>query len=103
MNESLAQNKGHMTESGDLPEPDLQTPEIKALSDIPEDWNYEETVATIEAIITQIETGELAIADVFEQFETAINQLQQCETFLNYHQQKVDLLIETLNDDENSY
>ena len=68
-----------------------------------EDWSYEETVMSIEAIISQIETGELPIADVFNQFETAVNHLQQCELFLSSHQQKVDLLIETLNDGDSVY
>ncbi|GEM_PF-764493 len=67
----------------------------------PEDWSYEETVTTIETIISQIETGELPIADVFNQFETAVNHLQQCESFLEHHEQKVNVLIETLNDGGN--
>lgn len=68
-----------------------------------ENWNYEETVTAIEVIISQIETGELPIADVFNQFETAVNHLQRCESFLSSHQQKVDLLIETLNDGDSAY
>lgn len=67
-----------------------------------EQWQYEETVATIEAIISQIETGELSLADVFSQFEAAVAHLQACESFLNYHQKKVDLLIETLTDEDST-
>jgi exodeoxyribonuclease VII small subunit len=62
----------------------------------PESWNYEATVAEVEAIIEKIEAGELDLAEVFEQFTAAIEYLRQCEVFLNQRQQQVDLLIETL-------
>lgn len=64
----------------------------------PPEWNYEATVAQVESIIAQIETGELELADVFEQFAAAVESLRQCESFLAERQQQVDLLIETLED-----
>ena len=64
----------------------------------PDGWNYEATIAEVETIIAQIESGELELADVFEQFAAAVAYLQQCDVFLNQHQQKMDLLIETLAD-----
>ncbi|NEO41845.1 MAG: exodeoxyribonuclease VII small subunit [Moorea sp. SIOASIH] len=71
------------------------------LSKIPsgETWNYEATVAKVETIIRQIETGELELAEVFDQFATAVEYLHQCEDFLAERQQKMDLLIETLTND----
>jgi exodeoxyribonuclease VII small subunit len=66
---------------------------------LPQNWSYEETVAEVEAIISRIELGELELAEVFDQFTTAVEQLRQCETFLNRQQQQVDLLIETLLDE----
>jgi exodeoxyribonuclease VII small subunit len=63
-----------------------------------DDWRYETTVKKIEAAIAQIESGELDLADVFEQFSAAIEDLRLCETFLSDRQQQVDLLIETLSD-----
>lgn len=65
---------------------------------LPPDWSYEATVMTIETIINRIELGELELADVFEQFTTAVEQLRHCETFLVRQQHQVDLLIETLLD-----
>lgn len=62
------------------------------------DWNYEATVTKIEHIIAQIESGELDLADVFDQFATAVEYLNQCETFLTQRQQQMDILIETLMD-----
>lgn len=67
----------------------------------PESWNYEETVAEIESIIARIETGELQLAEVFDQFEAAVNHLQQCDAFLTNRQRTMDLLIETLTDKAN--
>lgn len=64
------------------------------------DWNYEATVAQVESILSRIESGELELADVFEQFSAAVRYLRQCETFLAQRQRQVDLLIETLTDEE---
>jgi exodeoxyribonuclease VII small subunit len=62
-------------------------------------WNYEATVIQVEAILNLIEGGDLALADVFDQFIVAADYLQQCEQFLTERQEQVDLLIETLSDD----
>lgn len=61
-----------------------------------ENWNYEAAVAQVEAIITQIEAGELELEEVFEQFTVAVEYLRQCEAFLQERQQQVDLLIKPL-------
>jgi exodeoxyribonuclease VII small subunit len=64
----------------------------------PEHWHYETSVAEIETIINRIESGELELEDVFEQFAQAVESLGQCETFLAERQSQVELLIETLGD-----
>jgi exodeoxyribonuclease VII small subunit len=64
-----------------------------------ETWNYEATVATVEAIIADLESGNLPLASVLAQFEQAVQALNQCETYLQEKQQQVDLLIETLTTD----
>ncbi|MBE9124986.1 MULTISPECIES: exodeoxyribonuclease VII small subunit [unclassified Coleofasciculus] len=66
---------------------------------LPSSWNYEDTVKQVETIIEQIEAGELELADVFEQFSTAVEYLRQCEAFLAQRQQQMDVLIETLKDE----
>jgi exodeoxyribonuclease VII small subunit len=65
----------------------------------PPGWSYEETVEQVEAIMTRIESGELELADVFDQFASAVNYLRQCDLFLTQRQQQMDVLIETLTDD----
>jgi len=67
------------------------------------DWNYEENVAKIEKIVAQIESGKLELAEVFEEFSAAVQYLRQCETFLQQRRQQVDLLIEPLVDEPESF
>lgn len=62
-------------------------------------WSYEETVAKIEVITQQIESGDLPLAEVLNQFAEAVEYLNQCEAFLNDKKQQVDLLIEVLSDE----
>lgn len=68
-------------------------------SPLPDAWKYEVAVAEVESIISRIEAGELELEEVLKQFTQAVDQLKQCETFLQQRQQQVDLLIETLNDE----
>jgi exodeoxyribonuclease VII small subunit len=73
--------------------------DISDYTTLPAGWKYEVAVATIEMLIARIESGELELAEVFEQFEQAVSHLQECEAFLSQHQQQMDLMIETLRDD----
>ena len=59
-------------------------------------WSYEAAITEVETIISRLETGELPLAEVFEQFETAVAALAQCESFLQGKQSQVDILIQTL-------
>jgi exodeoxyribonuclease VII small subunit len=60
------------------------------------DWHYETAVANVEAIIADIESGNLDLTNVFDQYTTAVEQLRQCEAFLQERQQHMELLIEEL-------
>ncbi|QIZ71603.1 exodeoxyribonuclease VII small subunit [Oxynema aestuarii] len=64
----------------------------------PPDWSYEETVDKVEEIIEQVESGNLELSEIFDQFAIAVEYLHQCETFLSDKKQKMGLLVETLND-----
>jgi exodeoxyribonuclease VII small subunit len=61
-------------------------------------WNYEETVARVEALIETIERGSLPLEEVFERFAEAVAQLRQCEDFLQKGQESMELSIEQLTD-----
>lgn len=62
------------------------------------EFDYEKTVINIQDIITEIESGQLTLEEVFEKFSVAVADLQKCEDFLTKSQQEIDLLIETLED-----
>jgi exodeoxyribonuclease VII small subunit len=62
----------------------------------PSEWNYEATVTEIEEILALIESGEMGLSEVFEQFAVAVEHLKHCERFLGDRRSQVDLLIETL-------
>lgn len=75
-------------------------PSKKKTPALPKDWSYEETLARIESITAQLETGEMPLAEVFEQFSEAVGSLKQCDQFLQDKQKEAALLIETLVDGE---
>ncbi|MEM9978276.1 MAG: exodeoxyribonuclease VII small subunit [Cyanobacteria bacterium P01_D01_bin.2] len=72
-------------------------PRVKKSADT---WNYETSIDQVEAIITDLETGDLSLADIFEQFEKAVTELKKCDTFLQKKQQQAQVLIETLVSEE---
>jgi exodeoxyribonuclease VII small subunit len=72
----------------------------KRKSTVPSDWSYEAATEQVETIIDQLETGNLPLAEVFEQFTQAVAQLQQCDRFLKEKQTQAQLLIETLSEDD---
>ena len=61
-------------------------------------WHYETAIRDIEITIRRIESGELDLEDVVEQFQAASQTLQTCRTFLQQKQAQVDLVIEQLSD-----
>ena len=69
---------------------------------LPDDWSYEDTITRIEEITTQLETGDMPLATVFEQFSEAVDSLKQCDHFLQAKQKEATLLIETLVDGEDA-
>ncbi|MBF2027158.1 MAG: exodeoxyribonuclease VII small subunit [Oscillatoriales cyanobacterium C42_A2020_001] len=72
---------------------------VPASEPVKSTWSYEATVEEIEAAIAQIEAGDLDLAEVFDRFSTAVENLRQCEIFLAQRQRQMDLLIETLSDE----
>jgi exodeoxyribonuclease VII small subunit len=62
------------------------------------EWKYEAAVARVEAILGEIESGELELSEVFDRFAVAVESLQQCEVFLSKQREQVDLLLENLGD-----
>ncbi|MBT9313720.1 exodeoxyribonuclease VII small subunit [Leptothoe kymatousa] len=69
-------------------------PKAKKTAD---NWNYEASVDQVETIIAELETGDLPLAEIFQQFEKAVTELKKCDNFLQEKQQQAQLLIETLS------
>ncbi len=83
-----------------MPKPQKSKSILADASNFPPDWHYERSVDQIESIIQCIEAGDSDLAEVFTQFESAVAEIRRCETFLTERQNQVDLLIETLVDQD---
>lgn len=59
-------------------------------------WRYEVAIAEVETLIDQIESGELDLAEVVERFQQAAQTLKTCEAFLQQKRQQVEIIIEQL-------
>lgn len=77
-------------------------PSSKNAAALPKDWSYEATLTQIEEITDRLESGDMPLAEVFEQFAEAVSSLKQCDHFLQEKQKEAALLIETLVDQEES-
>lgn len=64
--------------------------------------NYAAQTAKIEQIIAQIESGSLSLEEVFTRFATAVESLKRCEAFLESGKDKMNLLLETLTDEDDT-
>ena len=62
--------------------------------------NYEKKITQIEAIIKQIELGSIPLEQVFEEFEIAQKLLKECNDFLAKGTERMNLLIETVEDQD---
>jgi exodeoxyribonuclease VII small subunit len=61
-------------------------------------WSYEAAIAAVETIIARLESGELDLAEVVDQFAEAAATLKTCEVFLREKRSQVELVIEQLQD-----
>ncbi|MGK7933716.1 MAG: exodeoxyribonuclease VII small subunit [Microcystaceae cyanobacterium] len=52
----------------------------------------------IEKAIAEIESGNLLLQDIVTQFEEAVQKVCSCEEFLNYGQEQIELMIESLDE-----
>jgi exodeoxyribonuclease VII small subunit len=74
----------------------LKSKKNNTITNNEEKWTYETTVSKVQHIIEQIESGELELADVFDQFTLATEYLEECENFLVSKQQHITAVIENL-------
>lgn len=53
---------------------------------------FEKSIAELEAIVMQLEKGELSLEDSLQQFEKGITLARQCQDTLNQAEQKIEIL-----------
>ncbi|MDP3562013.1 MAG: exodeoxyribonuclease VII small subunit [Legionellaceae bacterium] len=53
---------------------------------------FETSIAELEAIVMQLEKGELSLEDSLKQFEKGITLARTCQETLNNAEQKIELL-----------
>ncbi len=53
---------------------------------------FEKSIAQLEALVTQLEKGDLSLEDALKQFEQGIHLTRQCQDMLQNAQQRVEKL-----------
>ena len=53
---------------------------------------FEKSIAELQAIVVQLEKGELPLEDSLEQFEKGIHIARKCQEILNQAEQKIEIL-----------
>ncbi len=54
--------------------------------------HFEKSMAELQAIVLQLEKGELPLEDSLKQFEQGITIARQCQAILNQAEQKIEML-----------
>ena len=63
-----------------------------------ESFNFEASMSELEAIVDQIESGELSLEEAMLQFEKGVLLTRQCQQALQAAEQKVKILLEKQGD-----
>jgi exodeoxyribonuclease VII small subunit len=56
--------------------------------------NFEDTLSELEAIVQQLEIGDLSLEESLKAFEHGVNLTKNCQDSLNKAEQKIQTLIE---------
>ncbi len=70
-------------ENGQPPEPDTSAPEI----------SFEESLARLEAVVSELEKGELSLAEALEIFQDGIRHLSICVRHLDAFESQIEVLL----------
>ena len=60
----------------------------------------EETLESLEALVENLESGELSLEDAVREFERGIRLTRQCQAVLKDAEQKVEILLEGASEPE---
>lgn len=56
--------------------------------------DFEHSLAELEALVSQMEQGDLSLEDALKAFEDGVQLTRQCQTILNDAEQKVQILVD---------
>jgi exodeoxyribonuclease VII small subunit len=65
---------------------------VRAVSKKPKEAGFEQTLAELEALVGQMESGELPLEEALRNFERGVQLTRECQSALLAAQQKVQLL-----------
>ena len=57
-------------------------------------FNFEKSLADLEALVTRMEAGDLSLEDSLKAFEQGVRLTQQCQQALTEAQQRVQVLVQ---------
>lgn len=63
-------------------------------------FNFEESLASLESLVTAMEDGDLSLEESLQAFEKGIRLTRECQTALQKAEQKVQVLINENDDPE---
>lgn len=63
-------------------------------------FNFEESLASLESLVTAMEDGDLSLEESLQAFEKGIRLTRECQTALQKAEQKVQVLIDDNGDPE---
>ena len=55
-------------------------------------FDFEESLGSVEGIVSQLESGELGLTASLQKYEQGIRELKQCQTLLDAAEQKISQL-----------
>ncbi len=56
-------------------------------------FNFEKALGELEEIVSRLDSGELGLEEMLEEFERGIKLVRSCQKFLEQAQKKVEMLI----------
>lgn len=62
--------------------------------------NFEQSIAELEGIVSNLEKGELSLEESLKQFEKGIGLARQCQQILKQAEQKIEMLTKDENNSE---
>lgn len=67
---------------------------------VPKNVNLEKSIADLESIVNELESGELPLEKAMQRFEAGIKLTRECQAALKEAEQKVEILVQSAGGEE---